>query len=181
MSERSLQPPRTGRESILYLESLDTEATGMALAVEGVRQHPGKDGLSRERNALWRAICLDWVCEQGTEMSAEGPVFPLPAELATPEIRYETEAAVRMVPHLLPFEESERDFMRDGFPLRSSGDEISLRAPEEFGRWCEWLWEHDIPVSIPVEVSGRAADFLVAVTNLTKGLEAILMEEARIR
>jgi hypothetical protein len=179
MSESAGEGPRPSvHQSLAYLDSLSTEATGVGHAVEGVWRHPGEVGLSRERNALWRSICLDWWCEQGAEHGFGQSVLELATRNARPVLFYDAEAASRMVPDLLPFDEAERDRLR-GVDVRSgSGDEISAREPQLFGRWCQWIWEEDEAPTAPIEATGKVAEFVVVANGLSKNL-GLLLDEAR--
>jgi hypothetical protein len=107
-----------------------------------------------ERAALWHVLRLDSLC--ASVLDAYGhpdPRFVRPQTGST-ESRYEAEAAIRTIPSLSPFTQSEeavlsRNLDLQNFEFEHGIGDLTLGRLALRERWHEWLW---------IDGSGRAQE-----------------------
>jgi hypothetical protein len=163
-------------EVSLGLGSLRFHAWGTARYLrEGWQQSTSarNDDFLAEKASFWHTICLAEDCRYVLALDSEQPfsVFPLPMQ-AAPEVRYECEAAIRTVSHLLPFDEETRELFRgtDLYALHPA--DVATRNPEVFKEWHQWLGGEAIR-----PLYGRPAELLIAADRLSKNLSLVLDSE----
>lgn len=149
-----------------------SQRLGLRLLAEDTRRslqrswkRPVRHNRKLERIALHYTVQLERSCSRLLRQHPDGPAASLAVPTAPVEALYGVEAAIRMVPPLMPFERSELD--RLARPTFLFGDEwgqdVAEREPQLVNRWHEWLWEgRDTE---PVEPSHRSAALLGIATS----------------
>jgi hypothetical protein len=120
--------------------------------------------------ALAHTVSLEAQCTEATAIQ-------LSPEHASAEVRYDVEAAVRVIPQLLPFTDVELARLRTA--SQEAPEVIVERESRLFNGWHSWLWGGDCN-SRELAVKSAAPDFggssvlAVASSRLATGLEVML-------
>jgi hypothetical protein len=173
-------PPKTER----YLSSLQAQARDLNLNLAASWRNPASHDKAIERRAMWHALRLAKACDEPWDR--DRPVEDYrwlvywAAGDADPEARYDLQAAMRMIPRLVPFTPPVITRLIDKHPAEDfetweayvQGQELPLAD-----RWHRWLWDIDTE-GLPAERDhGRASELAVATSRLADGLEVILGRE----
>jgi hypothetical protein len=167
----SLPPPAQQ-----FLARMQMEARGSTSGLAESWKRPVRHNLKLERLALWHAVRLEASCENALDDECGPSVLPLSPSAAAPESRYEVEAAVRMVPQLMPFTHCDLDRLRApiGVYFEKWGDEMADREPQLVARWHRWLWAESSSELYEPENYADAALLGCAAHRLAEGLETLL-------
>jgi hypothetical protein len=153
MSERDQLLPDSVDGIGVYLR-MQWNATGAAEKFTAVSKRPIRHNRTIERAALWHVLALDEDCAGIVEVKPWSRGVNRWSELVRPKTgiaksRYEAEAAIRTVPHLLPFSREESEILHrnlgDGHDLSNFlfehgiGD-MKLGQLALCERWHSWLW-----------------------------------------
>jgi hypothetical protein len=128
-----------------------------------------------ERGALWEALLLDAECRRALAPD------PLQSLLSPPtgslDARYELQAGIRVVPHILPFTLDERQRLRPTGvrDFRFGTEDIVNREPEVVERWHNWVWmDTEREPQKDVKALGASALLAEAGTRISDSLYEIL-------
>jgi hypothetical protein len=156
-------------------------ARGAAFNLYESWERPVRHNKKLERLALWHTVNLELDCESALRFDASPPVLPLKPADGAPEVRYEVEAAIQIVPRLLPFTDFDRPRLR-ALPDRSFDDwgkAMAEREPDLVASWHRWLWANNPREPYPAGDHGKASELAVAASQLANGVNAILGWDAK--
>lgn len=143
-------------------------SSALAEHLDATWARPTRHNLGIERLALWNAVKLYRVCE----VAATGAAPSVTDEAIPVEVEYELEAAIRVIPAVLPFNGDEIDALlaaTDEQDLLRSGAMLAMRQPALVDRWHRWLWgDSDRGNS---DSAGNASLLAVATGRLAMALE----------
>lgn len=156
-------------------------AEGSAHNLRESWKRPVRHNKKLERLALWHTVNLELDCESALRFDASPPVLPLKPSDGSPEVRYEVEAAIQMVPRLIPFMDFDRARLR-ALPDRSFedwGEAMAEREPGLVAKWHCWLWADSPREPYPTGDHGKASELAVAASQLSNGVNVILGWDAK--
>jgi hypothetical protein len=153
--------------------SMQFYAGGSAQYLYESWQRPVRHNKKLERLALWHTVNLELECESALSFDTSPPLVPFTDDVGPPEVRYDVETAIRLMPRLFPFFMSSDLARLRALPDRSFddwGEAMAEREPELVASWHAWLWPDDYP---PGD-HGRASELAVAASRLADGLKVVL-------
>jgi hypothetical protein len=151
-------------------------AEGAARNLQESWKRPVRHNKKLERLALWHTVNLELDCENALSLDASPPVLPLSASDGPPEVRYDVDAAIRLVPRLIPFTDFDRARLR-ALPDRSFddwGEAMAEREPGLIAGWHRWLWANSPNEPYLAGDYGKASELAVAASQLANGVNVIL-------
>jgi hypothetical protein len=167
-------------------ELVDDAWEKVYFAASGVREglaeawkRPVRHNEKIERLALWHTVTLTQLCQDA--MTVDGPIrLPLRIGDCAPKSRYEIEAAIRMVPSLVPFLDDDLRLLRadTGFAFEAWGEDMAKREPNLVREWHGWLWRGDRAWYQEVE-HGDVSVLFIAASRLVENVAAVLNRNHR--
>jgi hypothetical protein len=173
--------PSLPREQLATYIRVNVAAYSVASHLGDAWKRPVRHNQQIERAALWYALDVGNDCERLLDPTDEGTYLRPSNGDAT--ARYDAEAAIRMIPPVLPFTDQERRVLstnqdrRNNFQFEYGIGDAALGQLALVERWHEWLWMPPDDPSDRRASPGTDAELLaLACTRLANALSAVVAQ-----
>lgn len=141
--------PNLPNEQLATYIRVNVAAASAASHLRDAWKRPVRHNQQIERAALWYALDVGNDCERLLDPADEGGY--LRPSKGDAIVRYDAEAAIRMIPSVLPFTDQERRVLsanqdrRNNFQFEHGIGDMALGQLALVERWHGWLWtpSHD--------------------------------------
>jgi hypothetical protein len=169
--------PRLSPNVEQYLSGFEGQARDLSLSLVTTWQNRDSHDKEIERRALWHALRLSQACEATQHQDLDYRWFISDAARgADPEVRYDIQAATRMIPKLLPFTyiDIARLLKHPAEDFETWEADVLSREPALANQWHRWLWANSSKELHSESDHGSASELALATSRLASGLETIL-------
>jgi hypothetical protein len=159
-----------------FLNLMHYQASNAAENLNESWKRPVRPNMRLEHLALSHSVALERYCtraieREDTDPHSSPPLLPLPEEYGGPETRYAVEAAILMIPRLVPFTHHDLERLR---AVDTHPETMAEREPELVADWHRWLWSNNPKVPHPADEHGQASLLAIAASRLSDNLQEVL-------